>query len=38
MTVELKVRFAVDDLALSELHHRAFSPGDTDTDGWSATA
>lgn len=26
MTVELKVRFGVDDVALSALHHRAFSP------------
>ena len=32
MTVELKVKFPVDDDALSELHRRAFSPGSADTD------
>jgi hypothetical protein len=32
MTVELKVRFPVDDAALSVLHHQAFSPGTPDTD------
>jgi ribosomal protein S18 acetylase RimI-like enzyme len=32
MTVELKVRFPVDDAALSMLHHRAFSPDCPDTD------
>jgi ribosomal protein S18 acetylase RimI-like enzyme len=32
MTVELKVRFPVDDGTLSELHHRAFSPGSAGTD------
>jgi ribosomal protein S18 acetylase RimI-like enzyme len=30
MTVELKVRFPVDDAALSALHHRAFHPGSRD--------
>ena len=46
MTVELKVRFPVDDAELSVLHHRAFSPDRPDTgaaiaggrSGWSATA
>jgi ribosomal protein S18 acetylase RimI-like enzyme len=32
MTVELKVKFPVDDAALSVLHHRAFSPDRPDTD------
>jgi ribosomal protein S18 acetylase RimI-like enzyme len=32
MTVELKVRFPVDDAALSLLHHQAFSPDRPDTD------
>ncbi|MHB1596071.1 MAG: hypothetical protein ACYCO9_22760 [Streptosporangiaceae bacterium] len=32
MTVELKVKFPVDDAALSALHHRAFSPDSPDTD------
>jgi GNAT superfamily N-acetyltransferase len=32
MTVELKVRFPVDDAALSALHHRAFSPDRPDAD------
>jgi GNAT superfamily N-acetyltransferase len=32
MTVELKVRFPVDDAVLSLLHHQAFSPDRPDTD------
>ena len=32
MTVELKVRFPVDEAALSVLHHRAFSLGSRDTE------
>jgi ribosomal protein S18 acetylase RimI-like enzyme len=32
MTVELKVKFPVDDAVLSVLHHRAFSPDCPDTD------
>ena len=32
MTVELKVRFPVDDAELSALHRRAFSPGNRETD------
>jgi ribosomal protein S18 acetylase RimI-like enzyme len=32
VTVELKVRFPVDDAALSALHHRAFHPGRPDAD------
>ena len=32
MPVELKVKFPVDDAALSALHHKAFSPGRPDTD------
>jgi GNAT superfamily N-acetyltransferase len=32
MTVVLKVRFPVDDAALSALHHRAFSPDRADED------
>jgi|SRR5450756_234070 len=32
MTVELKVKFPVDDAALSVLHHRAFSPDRPDAD------
>src|SRR6202789_1109800 len=39
MTVELKVRFPVDDAELSLLHHRAFSPDrpdpETAPDGWA---
>jgi ribosomal protein S18 acetylase RimI-like enzyme len=31
MTAELKIRFPVDDAALSVLHHRAFSPDRPDT-------
>ena len=32
MAVELRVRFPVDDVVLSALHHRAFSPDGPDTD------
>ncbi|MHB1431454.1 MAG: GNAT family N-acetyltransferase [Streptosporangiaceae bacterium] len=32
MTVELMVRFPVDDAALSVLHHESFSPGSQDPD------
>ncbi|MDQ2812763.1 MAG: GNAT family N-acetyltransferase [Actinomycetota bacterium] len=32
MTVELKIRFPVDDAVLSVLHRRAFSPDSPDTD------
>jgi ribosomal protein S18 acetylase RimI-like enzyme len=32
VTVELKVKFPVNDAVLSELHHSAFSPGHPDTD------
>jgi ribosomal protein S18 acetylase RimI-like enzyme len=32
MTVELKIRFPVDDGALSMLHHRAFRPDSPDTE------
>ena len=40
MTIELRVGFAVDDAALSVLHHRAFSPdlpaGDVAAHPWAA--
>jgi hypothetical protein len=32
VTVELKVRFPVDDIELSALHHRAFSPDQPEPD------
>ena len=32
MTVELKVRFQIDDDELTALHHRAFSSGRPETD------
>ncbi len=32
MTVELQVRFPVDDAVLSALHHKAFSPDLPDAD------
>jgi hypothetical protein len=46
MTVELKIKFPVDDAALSLLHHRAFNPDRQirtssparGRAGWSATA
>ena len=40
MTVELKVRFPIDDDELTALHHRAFSPDQPETDAalrpWAA--
>lgn len=40
MTIELKVRFPVDDAALSALHHSAFNPGSPDgnvvTSPWAS--
>jgi GNAT superfamily N-acetyltransferase len=32
MSVDLQVRFPIDDAELSALHHRAFSPGQPETD------